>query len=77
MSAEHVAEALALANLIQFVFWAFVANKLVNKVMSRDFAEYSLIKKGPKKKDEVKDDLAARDEELEVLNEVNAMFGVN
>lgn len=77
MSPEHVIEALALLNLLQFGFWGFVVNKLVNKVMCKNFAEYSMIKNGPPKLEAAKEDFGSKEEEQEILDEVNSMFGAS
>lgn len=77
MSQEHVVQILAATNLIQLGFWGYLMNKLVNKLMCRNFAEYSMITNGPVKKEAPIDDHMAEAEEKDILNEVNAMFGVN
>lgn len=73
MSAPLVAEILAALNLVQLFFWGYQVHTLVNKLMSKNFAEYKLIQNGPPKITEVP--LEENEfEESEILGELNGMF---
>ncbi len=66
---------LALLNVIQLVVWSVVTQRLVNKLMSKNYAEYDLIKNGPP----IDDKPSVRDyheelEEREILEELNGLF---
>lgn len=60
-------------NLLQFVYWSWQVHRLVNKLMSRNFAEYHAIVQGP-----IKDTPRAipleHVEEKHILEELNGMF---
>lgn len=43
----YVIVTLAVMNVAQLVFWAIYTHKLINKIMSKNFAEYDLVTKGP------------------------------
>jgi len=63
-------------NIYQGWFFSNQIQTLVDKVMSRDFAEYNLIKEGPQEKilkshDEYEEDIEERD----ILKELNGMIG--
>ncbi len=76
---EYVIAVLAVMNVAQLIFWAIYTHKLINKLMSKNFAEYDLVTKGPKSPEkevlsfsEYQDDL----EEKEILAELNGQLGV-
>lgn len=62
-------------NVIQFIFWSVQNQKLVNKLMSRNFAEYDMVLHKPKVQ-EVKShrDYESDIEEREILAELNGML---
>lgn len=62
-------------NVAQFVFWGLCTHTLINKLMSKNFAEYDLIKKGPPKGEPgIDEDGVSKEEEQEILNELNGHF---
>lgn len=61
-------------NIFQLIFWSWQNHKLVNKLMCRDFAEYSLITNGPPKVEKPEEDPNRIAEEEAVLMEVNSLF---
>jgi len=60
-------------NIFQAIFWAFQCQRLVNKLMSKDYAEYSLIQRGPPPK-ESPINQETEIEEKEILDQLNAMI---
>lgn len=61
-------------NLVQFVFWSFQAHRLLNKLMSRSFAEYNqIINPEPLEPREIID-FSQHKEEEDILNELNGML---
>lgn len=73
MTEIHLIEALSLANLFQLIFWGYHVHVLLNRAMSKNFAEYNLIKKGPPKITTV-NLVEDESEETSILNELNGMF---
>lgn len=73
MSDIHLIEALCALNVFQFCFWGYQVHVLVNKAMSRDFAEYKFVKNGPALEQAPKDD-ADDFEEMSILNELNGLL---
>ena len=74
-----IAIILIIVNVIQFIYWSRLHNDLMDKLMSKNFAEYSNVKNFPKilEKTEAKNKM--NDEELqkindEVLSELNGIF---
>ena len=59
-------------NLFQYFFWTWQVHKLVDKLMSRNFAEYVQVTK-PVEQDVSKVQLPEDDEVLETLNRT---FGI-
>ena len=66
--------ALVALNIFQLIFWGFQVQRLVNKLMSRSYAEYDLVKRGPAPAQEFKQDPESADEH-DVLKELNGMIG--
>ncbi len=61
-------------NLVQLVFWAICVHKLIDKIMSRNYAEYvqsKPVRPVAKSSNEVDSNQA---EEEEVLRELNGML---
>lgn len=59
--------------LIQHLFWTYQTHKLLDKLMSKNFAEYHMIKNPAKvEKPRELDPI----EEKQLLNEINGMLGV-
>ncbi len=69
---EYVIYALVILNIAQLVFWSRQVQKLVDKLMSRNYAEYVQVNNPPLPTVIVEDDLV---EETDVLNELNGMIG--
>lgn len=72
-----VVASLAFMNCLQLVFWSLVVHRLVNKIMSRNYGEYDLVKNGPAI--EQKSALSFSEyqemmEEKEILNDLNSML---
>jgi hypothetical protein len=66
---------LAGLNICQYLFWSRQVNQLLNKLMSRNYAEYVSIEKEIASPPQVKMDLdPAIDEEKEILSELNGML---
>lgn len=65
---------LASLNLIQFFFWSFQVHRLVNKLMSKDFAEYNAIVKGPPERTPQVVDFDSVVEEQDILKELNSLL---
>lgn len=61
-------------NIIQFIFWSRQVQRLIDKLMSRNYAEYIASNKtGPiEHKFENQDEIVSEDA---VLNEVNSLLG--
>lgn len=62
-------------NVFQFLFWSVQNQRLVDKLMSRDYAEYNLVKSGPPPRPEPKVDLESVAEETQILKELNSFVG--
>lgn len=62
---------LSAANVFQFLFWSWQLQTLVNKLMSRNFQEYQLIKEGPPPPRPTPVDFEAVVEQEEILSELN------
>lgn len=63
-------------NAFQLLYWTWTVHKLVNKLMSRNYAEYNYVEKPPKSS--LKSGVVVADDLVEnekVLNELNAMVG--
>lgn len=73
MTEIHLIEILALANVVQLFFWGYHVHVLLNKAMSKSFAEYNLIKKGPPKVTTV-NLVEDESEEASILSELNGIF---
>lgn len=56
-------------NLIQFFFWAKMVQRLVDKVMSRNYYEYQVSESIPEKKP-LKVDIPGMPEDMATLNEI-------
>ena len=66
---------LAGLNICQYLFWSRQVNQLLNKLMSRNYAEYVSIEKEIKAPAQIKMDLDPDvDEEKEILSELNGML---
>jgi hypothetical protein len=76
MSEVVVVVSLSVLNIVQLIFWGIHTHKLTNKLMSRNFAEYDLVRKGPpKEKEQI--EFSEYEEELEeeeILTELNGMI---
>lgn len=70
---DYILLALGALNVFQMVYWSRQVQKLVDKLMSRNYAEYVQVNKPPLPTVKVTDDIAV--EERDVLNELNGMFG--
>lgn len=66
---------LAGLNVFQFIFWSVQNQRLVDKLMSRDFAEYNHVKSGPPPRVEPRLDLESVAEEQAILAEINGFVG--
>lgn len=78
MSEAYVIAALIFLNVAQFIFWGIQNNKLVNKLMSKNFAEYDLVKNGPPKAEKEVVGFSEYEETLEdkeYLAELNGQVG--
>ncbi len=73
---EYLIAGLALTNVVQFMFWSWQNQTLVNKLMCKDYAEYNLIKKGPPKVQPIEEDPREEIESQEILRELNSRFSV-
>lgn len=73
MTDFHVCLFLLCLNVVQFVFWGVTCQKLMNKLMSRNYAEYDLVKRGPKAVPERKSQSEYEEEleESQILAELN------
>lgn len=75
MSLDHILGAcllLSLAvNVFQFIFWSRQVQKLVDKVMSRNYAEYDQISR-PKRENKLQQPPEIGEDE--VLSELNSML---
>ena len=69
---EYIALALLALNVFQIVYWSRQVQKLVDKLMSRNYAEYVQVSKPPLPTVKVTEDDAV--DEREILNELNGMF---
>lgn len=65
---------LILLNALQMLFWGYQCQRLINKVMSRNYAEYDLIVNGPREAPPKKEDPISQQEEQEILDELNGLF---
>lgn len=68
---------LSILNLVQFFFWSAQVHRLVNKLMSKDFAEYNAVVNGPQPPSVRPVDLEAVAEEEDILKELNAMVSTS
>lgn len=68
---EYVALGLIALNVYQFFFWSRQVQKLVDKLMSRNYAEYVQVTKPPLPTVQVQDD--SHIEESNILDELNGM----
>lgn len=68
---------LVLLNLGQFFFWSFQVHRLVNKLMSKDFAEYNAIVRGPPKREPPLVNIEGEVEEQDILKELNSMLSTS
>lgn len=74
MTDFYVIAILASLNIFQFIFWSFQHHKLVNKLMSRNYAEYNqIVNPAPTVAREIID-FAPHKEEEDILNELNGML---
>lgn len=67
---------LVATNVFQFLFWSNQNQKLIDKLMSKNFAEYQAVKRKPdvKPQKDPEEELAAIEEERQILNELNGML---
>jgi hypothetical protein len=72
MSDIHLIEALALTNIFQLFFWGYHVHVLVNKAMSKNFAEYKLVKDGPTQV--VETPIEEDYDEEDILGELNGIL---
>jgi hypothetical protein len=68
---------LLITNIVQFFFWGKFTQKLINKIMSKNYAEYELIKSGPKQVEPKLPDPLEEELNKEILNELNGLMGIN
>lgn len=68
---------LSVLNVAQFFFWSMQVHRLVNKLMSKNFAEYNAIISGPEPVAPRPPDLEAEHEEQEILKELNSMVSIS
>lgn len=54
-------------NLVQFAFWGFLVNRLVNKLMSRDYSEFQRADK-PEKASRMRQKESVRDPDEEPID---------
>lgn len=74
MSDSQIIILLSGFNIVQFIFWSLHTHKLVNKIMSRNFAEYNqIVYPEPLQPREIIDFSSAKEEE-DILNELNGML---
>lgn len=74
MDYNYVVITLAGLNIFQFIFWSIQQHKLVNKLMSRNYAEYNqIISPAPIEQREIIDFRPHKEEE-DILNELNGML---
>lgn len=71
---EFVIGLLLLLNVLQACFWGYQCQRLLNKLMSRNYAEYDLIASGPAVSEPKKEDPTDSLEEQAILNELNGLF---
>lgn len=71
---ELLVGVLVALNVFQLLYWAHIVQRLVDRLMSKSFAEYQQVKNGPPPKSEPKEDLDAIHEENEILDEINRML---
>lgn len=60
-------------NVFQMFFWGYQCQRLINKIMSRNYAEYNQIVNPPKAVEKIGPDV---DDQInqEILNELNGLF---
>ncbi len=61
-------------NIFQFLFWGWQCQKLVDKLMCKDLAEYKQITEPPKPPVIKEEDPAEIFEEQSILNELNGQL---
>lgn len=68
--------AMTALNIIQFIFWSWQNQRLVNKLMSRNFAEYDYVIHKPKEDSKIKShrEYESELEEQEILSELNGLL---
>lgn len=66
--------ALTALNVIQLTFWSWQCQKLVNKLMSKNFAEYNQVLRPLPSKIQIPPD---NYEEKAVLDELNGMLNIS
>lgn len=71
---EKVAAGLALANLLQLLFWSYQVQKLINKLMSRNFAEYNQLVNATDSKEAELTTGEHLGEDHDALDELNALI---
>lgn len=69
---DYVALGLLALNAFQLVYWSRQTHKLVDKLMSRNYAEYVQAQNPPLPRVRLDDNLV---EEHEILDELNGMVG--
>ena len=65
---------LSALNAFQLLYWSWQTHKLVNKLMSRNYAEYNYVK-APLASVPKTQDFESVNQNEEVLQELNAMIG--
>ena len=71
---QGLAWGLLFLNLVQLIFWSIQNQRLVNKLMSRNYAEYEQAQKPLEPRVVVKEFEEAA-EEQDILRELNGMIG--
>lgn len=76
MISEHMLiSVLSALNIVQLIYWGYHCHTLINKLMSRNFAEYDLVKKGPAKVNQFEAlDEEAEQENQSILSELNGLL---
>lgn len=65
---------LILLNLFQFIFWSYQVQKMINKLMSKNYAEYDLVKSGPPPVEIKPENPFSAHEEQAILDELNGLI---
>ena len=72
--AELVIASLVGLNVFQLYYWSRVTHKLIDKLMSRNYAEYVSIEKSTDQSDKLPLRIETETDDESVLNELNGMI---